>query len=373
MNMMNMKWPIGVECELLAPIGLSRLDLANTIASNHAGSVSMFWHPQVEPSLVPGMKVFHNLTPGFRIVSKEGKHLGDCVGDLTITQQLNRTHPSKEGWFRILSDDLRLLHLIARHASTDRTNLPMILHPIADLFGTNLHHLGNVVRVEGAYQHPVALGAGLPGERERVTEVVSGIITTDYEQHLEDLLRPARMLGFTIPLESATHIHFDGSPFENPISFANLAELLNRYRLPLRFLFRTNPNCIRLGTWPEEFLPFLRSDDFSGLTWEEAQIALRDIGLSKFCDCNLRNLVFNTLGKQTIEIRILPGIIESKPILVAAQIIECILQKALSTKRLAPCQTLTEDATSVHTMFSEIEWTVPSTEIVFGHESFESP
>jgi len=362
-----MNWPIGVEFELLAPVGLSRLDLAKRLASNHGGEVAMFWHPQVEPSLVPGMKVFHNLTPGFRITDDQGRHLADCVGDLTISQQLNRNCPSKEGWFRILSDDLRLLHLIARHAERKQHSLSEILQPIADLFGTELHRLDDVIRVEGAYHHPVALGSGLPGERERVTEVVTGILADDRQQRLEVLLQPARELGFTIPLESATHIHFDGGAFENPCSFANLAELLHRYRLPLRFLFRTNPNCVRLGTWPEDFLPFLRSDDFSQLTWEEVQTCLREMGLSKFCDCNVRNLVFDIPGKKTIEIRILPGLIEATPVLVAAKIIECIFQQALSPERIEPCEALKEDPFSVEIMFAEIGWSGTSTELVFGH------
>ena len=142
-----MKWPIGVEFELLAPVGSSRLDLAERIASEHSGSVSMFWHPQVEPSMVPEMQVFHNLTPGFRVVDGMGALVASCVGDLTITQELNRNHSSQEGWFRVLSDDLRLLHLIAKHAGVSRRSLQEVLQPIADLFETELLLLDEVVRV----------------------------------------------------------------------------------------------------------------------------------------------------------------------------------------------------------------------------------
>jgi hypothetical protein len=354
-----MNWKIGVEFELLAPEGISRRLLAEQVAKHHSGTVSTFWHPQVEPSMVPGMQMFHNLTPGFRVVDRAGQQVADFVGDVTIKQQLNRKLPSKKGWYRILTDDLRLLHLIARHASTQTSSLPEILQPVAELFGTKLFVEDDVVRVEGEYRHPVALGTGLPGERERVTELVTGKLTSNYECHLEELLQPAREMGFSVAMESATHIHFDGSAFMSPRAFRNVVELLHRYRLPLRYLFQTNPNCIRLGEWPDEFMPFVRSSDFVKLNWEEAKLCLRDIGLTKFCDINVRNLVFDVPNKQTIEIRILPGLISAKPVLVAAEIISLVFVQSLTKDTIPSLEPLAADEQSVLLMLKEIDWKNP--------------
>jgi hypothetical protein len=361
-----MNWSIGVEFELLAPIGLSRKDLAHKIALNHGGEVRSFWHPQVEPSLVPGMKIFHNLTPGFRVYDRSGHLIALCVGDLTINKNLDRNSPSQKNWSRILSDDIRILHLIARHAGPVSTSLGNILEPISALFGTQLYSEGEMARVEGYYHQPVALGSGLPGERERVTELVSGILTTDHADQLERLLRPAQELGYTLAIESATHIHFDGEALKTPKIFANVAELLNRYRLVLRYLFQTNRHCVRLGPWSAEFLLCIRKEEFRNLTWDEAKTLIRGVGLTKFCDFNLRNIIYDVPDKNTIEIRILPGLIKTEPVLIAAEIIELILRKAMASKWINASTVLGADKVSLQQMFKEIGWSNPSPQSLYN-------
>ena len=347
---------VGVEFELLAPSGSSRLDLAEKTASQLSGTISNFWHPQVEPSLVPGMKIFHNLTPGFRIHDASGHLLASYVGDLTITNDLNRSLPSKPGWFRLLSDDLRLLELLARQAGVELSSAADILRPIAGLFGTELRVEDDVVRVEGKYGSPIALGTGLPGERERVTEVVTGILNDEFEQRLEELLAPARELGFTVPMESATHIHFDAHPFRSPHILANLVELFNRYQLVLRYLFQTNPHAVRLGPWPPELLQLTRSDDFRTLTWDEAIICLKEVSLTKYCDINIRNMVYELPDKNTIEVRILPGLIHAKPVVVARRLIEAIFLRAIAPERVASGLSLSGNEKGLQLMLDELGW-----------------
>ena len=132
-----MSWRVGVEFEWLAPKDLSRQTYAQYLAGQHRASVEPFWHPQVEPSKVPGKPLFHNLTQGFVIRNQQGKTIAHTVGDLTIQKQLQRNKPPNPGWFRIVSDDLRLIQLIAQQANTVGT-MPEILQPIATLFGTQL-------------------------------------------------------------------------------------------------------------------------------------------------------------------------------------------------------------------------------------------
>ena len=105
-------WKVGVELELLAPPGLSRLDLAQAYARTIGGRVEPFFHPQSEPSLADGVSVFENLTLGFRVKDLTGQWVASFVDDLTLQRDLNRQAPPLQNWFCIVSDDKRSLNLI---------------------------------------------------------------------------------------------------------------------------------------------------------------------------------------------------------------------------------------------------------------------
>src|SRR6185503_15701801 len=111
-------------------------------------------------------------------------------------------------------------------------------------------------------------------------------------------------LGFTLPAESATHIHFDGAPFRNPRAFRNLVRLVETWSPALKALVETNPRCRRLGGWPAELHAIVEARDFGELEWDAAQEQLKEVGLSKYCDVNLKNIVHDIPDKPTIEVRI---------------------------------------------------------------------
>ena len=113
----RLRWPIGVEVELLAPPGSSRRTLADRLAAAAGGTVRPFFYPQSDLSLVPGVPVFDNLTLGFEVRDAAGGLIARCVDDLTLQQDLDRERAPVPGWFRVVSDDLRLLHLVARWSS----------------------------------------------------------------------------------------------------------------------------------------------------------------------------------------------------------------------------------------------------------------
>src|SRR5262245_11001658 len=140
-------WKIGVEMELLAPRGSSRRALASRLARAAGGGVVPFLHPQSEVSLVPGVPVFDNLTLGFEVRDGDGRPVATCVDDLTLPDALDPQRASREGWFRIVSDDMRLLLLSRRIGRADR-GAEEALAPLAELFGTELERLpGGVIRV----------------------------------------------------------------------------------------------------------------------------------------------------------------------------------------------------------------------------------
>ncbi|BAZ12540.1 hypothetical protein NIES4071_43710 [Calothrix sp. NIES-4071] len=56
LTMSTLNWKIGIEIELMAPRGLSRQDLAVAIAQKYEGTVISYFHPQSEPSQVPGCR-----------------------------------------------------------------------------------------------------------------------------------------------------------------------------------------------------------------------------------------------------------------------------------------------------------------------------
>ena len=118
-----LKRRVGFEIELLAPRGRSRRDLAQLLAKNCGGRVERIFYPQSEPSKVPGQYVFHNLILGFRVTDNEDSWVATCVDDLTLQNDLVKSTPPLPGWYRILSDDLRLLNLVIGQAVHMRQRL----------------------------------------------------------------------------------------------------------------------------------------------------------------------------------------------------------------------------------------------------------
>jgi hypothetical protein len=326
---MSLQWKIGVEIELLAPVGKSRLHLAKAYADLLQGSIRPFFHPDAEPSKVPGQKLFYNLTPAFEICDSEGRGLLRLLDDITLQSDLNRAASPQPGWYRLLSDDPRLLRLVARH-SNPALPIEESLRQVGDIFGTEpqLDESG-LVRLTDLAGASIAMAAPLPGERERPCEVVTCPLEQQQSEFLSMVLQMARELDFQIPQEGAVHLHFDAKPLQNPKVLTRLVRLLSFYRLWLRRLMKTNPRCRRLGGWAEELTALLLSNEMQTLTWEQLCERLAEPALlpklTKYCDFNLKNLFFPPRGKETLEIRILPVTLEVEPLLEAAALFEAML------------------------------------------------
>lgn len=110
---------VGIEVELLAPAGSDRRALAELIAKRLNGSVRAFFHTDSEPSKVQGKPLFYHLTQGFAVHDAHGKLIAKCVDDITLQHDLNKDAPAAPGWYRLVSDEIRLLRLIARHSQAD--------------------------------------------------------------------------------------------------------------------------------------------------------------------------------------------------------------------------------------------------------------
>ena len=154
-------------------------------------------------------------------------------------------------------------------------------------------------------------------------------IEHDHLATLESLLGDAKALGFTLPHEGATHIHFDAAPMRNARAVARLVALYETHYAVLRTFAGSNPACVRLGTWPPELARLVMTEEFPSLDWEEARQRLSQVGLKKWCDINLANLVNAPPDKDTIEFRIFPSTLIASEIMRWAQGCEAILRFCL--------------------------------------------
>lgn len=298
---------VGWELELLAPRGASRRTLAQAYADRIGGTVHRIWLPQSEPSKVPGQETFENLTLGFEVRHRDGSWALRCVDDLTLQADLRRQSAPEPGWYRVVGDDLRLLRLVTRVCDADAP-LERVLDPIAALFGTEgKPGPGGMVRVADDHDLPIAIAVPLPGERHRPCEVISPPLPPDQSRALlTTVLELCDLLAFTVPRESATHLHLDASVVQSARALRDLVRLWNSWGPTLKQRLRTNPACVRLGPIEAAVVQAVEAPGFVELSWTQAREALREARPSKYRDVNLRNLAFDIPGKGTLELRVLP-------------------------------------------------------------------
>jgi len=312
----------GLEIELMAPAGLSRHTLALDLADRCGGRVQRVWHRDSEPSMVHGLGRFLHLTQGFEVRRGDGTLLCTLVDDVTLLDGLDPRTPASPGWFRILSDDTRLLGLIARHSDPGGV-IGTALDATARLWGTTVQRHDDVYLLDDPGGTTIALAAPQGGERERPCEIVTPPLSGDHLAALAELLGPARELGFTVPVEAAVHLHLDGAPFRPAHALANVVRLFGRWREPLRTLLQTNPACRRLAPLPEPLLAAVAGEP----TYDELGAAAAAGELTKFFDVNLTQLLTGTPVRDTLEIRILPGAIDPDEIVNRAGLVELLLER----------------------------------------------
>ena len=91
----------------------------------------------------------------------------------------------------------------------------------------------------------------------------------------------------------------------------------------------TNPACMRLGPFDPEFIQVVGRPEFKHLDWEDMCKILMPFKLTKYCDYNLINMINQTEEKDTLEIRILPGLMDVEKIIKYARFFEALLHYSL--------------------------------------------
>ncbi len=311
---------MGVEIELLAPPGSSRFALAQILAAELGGAVVPGFHRDTEASPDPRHPRIHHLSQAVTVTGADGRPRCRLVDDTTIRDELDRSAPPRPGRYRVLADDPRLIRLAERHLRPDAP-IDAVLAPLAELFGTAVQPLSRGrFRLDDAGGSTVAMVVPQGRERERVCEIVTAVIERDHRRALAELLDPARRAGFGVPVEAAVHVHLDAEPFRSGARLAHLVRLFASRGPELRARFATNPRCRRLGPPPEALVALVDEPGFERRPWPAIEEALAGVGLTKFADVNLVNLWRRTPGKDTVEIRILPGSIS--PDAIVAQLAE---------------------------------------------------
>lgn len=236
---------------------------------------------------------------------------------------------SRPRWHRIVTDDPRLLNLLAQ-VCDPTAPVEDVLDPVAALFGTEVTRArGSIYKVSDGDDASIAMAAPLPGERHRPAEIVTTPLEHDHRAALDRILRPVGELGFTVPIEAAVHLHFDAAPFRTPQAFANVVDLFSSWGEPLRALLGTNPACRRLGPPPAalvELVGTLRELN----SWEDVRSKVSAIELTKYCDVNLLHVIRAPAIKDTLEVRILPGTDDASQIMAQAALVEGLLQRCLA-------------------------------------------
>ena len=325
----TLNWRCGFEVELLAPPGRTRADLAELLATAHGGIVRRVLHADSEPSLVAGKPVFQNLTLGFEALDATGGLVVRCVDDLTLQHDLDRQAAPRAGWWRVVSDDERLIRILARYLDA-AAELPAALDALPAALGVSIDaHEGGVFRILDSARAPLGLAAPLPGERERPCELVTPPIEAAHGARLETLLAAARHLGFKRPLEGATHVHFDAAALCDARVLANLVALLTHRALQLRVLCGTPPTFRRVGGLSPAVLHCIFAPDFAELPWATARARVAAAEPSKYCDYNLKNLAHARADRHTFEVRIFPTYLDAAPIVAAAGLFEGLLRRCL--------------------------------------------
>ncbi len=286
------------------------------------------FHVDTESSATPGVSAFWHLTPAFDVVDGTGTHRCSLVDDTTIVADLDGAAPARPGWFRVLSDDPRLLRLVQRYADPAE-GIGSVLAPVAAVFGAQVVEVAGVHRLDDTAGATIALAAPLPGERERPCELVTPPFTDRHAEHLEDLLEPARDLCFSVPREAAVHVNLDAEGFRDVARFRQVVEFFAA-RDDLHRRFGTNPHCRRLGPLPDELVDLVGRD---WPDWESLRAAAARTPVTKYADVDVTRVLGLRPGPDVLEVRLLPGSVDGVAIVrQAAQLWGSLCSAGRSTR-----------------------------------------
>jgi len=294
-------WRVGLELELLAPDGKSRDDLARLLAKKAGGALRFGLKYHGAGTLEDGRPDCH-LTPASRVDVK-GAWLASFVDDVTILDELK---PTTEHRRIARTDDVRLAAWMERHCWSTKSEHRF--HALSSSFDTREEADGLV----DPWGHPLVRWHHESTQRARVCEVVlRPLEPKERKPVLKQVMKLAASLGFTVPREGAVHAHFDAAPFRSTRSLRALVLTWARERSLWLERFQPNPNCRKLGPFPEDVVRVAAVTD-DDLPFETLAAGLLLAGLHRAVDLNLLGLVERYPKQPTLELRCLPGSLDAE-------------------------------------------------------------
>lgn len=323
-------WKVGVEVETLAAPGSTRGDVAQALAESVGGKARRVFQRQGERLGPDPSEPFRVLLPAFEVRGPSGVLVAKVVDDVTLIDDLDVHAAAQPDWYKVGSDDTRLVELVELHCSAE-TRGDQLLEPIAALFRAPIQRdAAGRTKVCARSGETVAATFPLRGEQERRSELVTAPLLADRDAVLRAHLAVLRDQGALVPAEGAIHLHFDAAPLCSAGALRALVDLWEDEGPALRERFRTNPRCRRLGPLQPELLQAIRAPGFAELPWSEVKRALLPLQPSKYRDLNLRNLIAGLSSKHTVEVRIFPVWLREDPLLEAISAVQDLLERAIA-------------------------------------------
>lgn len=311
---------------MLAPSGATRRDLAVELAAAVGGRVVDGWHLDSEPSAHRDLEVFLHLTPSFDVLDAADEPFVRLVDDVTIIDDLDRAAPAPDGWHRVLSDDARFLRML-------EPLLPSVGAPgepaaaAAERLGLLLEDKGDALRLHDRADASVALITGVRADRQRVAECISPPLDDGPEPWFGRVAEAATAVGCTVPVEAATHLHYDAGPFRAAPVVQRLVWAFAEDHEAIRARFGTNTRCRRTGALSSSLVEVVDAAGFAELPWPEAAEKLRAVdGLTKYADVNLLHLVAERPRIDTVEFRMLPGTLDPEAFAVLCAGVDALVE-----------------------------------------------
>ncbi|MBI5510562.1 MAG: hypothetical protein HY903_17535 [Deltaproteobacteria bacterium] len=142
--------------------------------------------------------------------------------------------------------------------------------------------------------------------------------------------------GVSLPPRAALHVHVDGRGFCDPTRLARLVALFSLWEPVLRRWLRTPSDLLAAKALPTELAPRLHQLAVAGAPWSAAQQALRELLAGRGHALNLYNLAVDEPGKRTVEFKLAAPSLSLPFIEAVRQVAVGFAALALDTERNAP-------------------------------------
>jgi Putative amidoligase enzyme len=311
---------VGLELELLAPLGQTREDLAAALASRAGGRVLYGLKHTVDGELAPGTPRCR-LSLACRVLDASGAWLCDVVDDTTIFDELaddGRTQPI------VLCDDTRMSKWLEQRSFQADPALEARLSRLLATFDATIEE--RPARVTDPWgQTLVAIGRE-PASHARACEIVTRPLQGDRDDVLALVLDATR--DHAIPGAAALHAHFDAAPWRNTRALAALLVRFAEDRAAIHARLMPNPRCKKLGPPPADVVRVAREAS-ADTPFSTFAAALKLAGAHKALDLNVLGVIEPFPVQPTLELRCLPMAKDHAAIAASVTAAEALLMEVL--------------------------------------------